>query len=228
MSEDMSGPLNGMPTGTSISAHVANTCVPAGERPNKTPIFITGVSDARAFLAWLRAFCPCVLTAQLKAEKFMVVPSTADGFRATVSALRFLDGEGGGGVSFHTSLPEDRCVRLLVKNLEKRIPESVVREELESLNIRVQEVMQLQSGRPDQGPAKDRPPPLTSLYLWREGPTCPECDRSPSSAVCGLRWSSTWHLRAHCNASAASALAIRSATAGMYPGASRVGLSPLW
>jgi hypothetical protein len=31
------------------------------------------------------------LTAQLKAEKLMVVPSTADGFRATVSALSSLD-----------------------------------------------------------------------------------------------------------------------------------------
>jgi hypothetical protein len=68
----------------------------------------------------------------------MVVPSTADGFRATVSALRSL---GGKGVSFQTfSLPEKRCVRLLVKNLGKGIPESVVREKLEALNIRVQGV----------------------------------------------------------------------------------------
>jgi hypothetical protein len=57
----------------------------------------------------------------------MVIPSTEDGFRAMVSALRSLDGEK--GVSFHTySLPEDRCVRLLVKNLGKRMPERVVRE----------------------------------------------------------------------------------------------------
>jgi hypothetical protein len=43
----------------------------------------------------------------------MVVPSTADGFRATVSALRSLDEME--GVSFYTfSLPEDRCVGLLV------------------------------------------------------------------------------------------------------------------
>jgi hypothetical protein len=42
----------------------------------------------------------------------MVVTSTADVFRAAVSALRSLDGE---GVSFHTfTPPEDRCVRLLV------------------------------------------------------------------------------------------------------------------
>ena len=40
-------------------------------------------------------------------------------------------------MSFHTSIPEGRCVRLLVKNLGKGMPESAVREELESLNIRV-------------------------------------------------------------------------------------------
>jgi hypothetical protein len=37
----------------------------------------------------------------------------------------------GEGVSFHTfTLPEDGCVRLLVKNLRRGIPESVVRQEL--------------------------------------------------------------------------------------------------
>jgi hypothetical protein len=140
--------MSGMHTGTTNTTHVAKTCVPSGERTNKTPIFITGVADTRAFLAWLRASCPCVLTAQLKAEKLIVVPSTADGFRAAVSTLRSLDERE--GVSFHTSLPEDRCMRLLVKNIGKRMPESVVREELESLNIRVQGVMQLRSDRRDQ------------------------------------------------------------------------------
>jgi hypothetical protein len=69
----------------------------------------------------------------------MVVPSTADGFRAVVSALRSLDG---GRCEFpHFTLPEDRCVRLLVKHLGRGMPERVVREELESLNFRVQGVM---------------------------------------------------------------------------------------
>jgi hypothetical protein len=84
----------------------------------------------------------------------MVVPSTADGFRATVSALQSLDGKG--GASFHTSLPDDRCVRLLVKNLGRRMPESVVREELEAVDIRVYGVTQLRSDRRDQDPAKGR------------------------------------------------------------------------
>ena len=44
-------------------------------------------------------------------------------------------------MSFHTfTLPEDRCARLLVKNLGRGMPESVVREELETLGIHVQGV----------------------------------------------------------------------------------------
>jgi hypothetical protein len=89
----------------------------------------------------------------------MVVPSTADGFRVVVRALRSHDGREGEGVSFHTfTLPEDCCVRHLVKNPGRDIPDSVVREELESLNIRVRRDTQLRSGRRDQDPAKERPP----------------------------------------------------------------------
>ena len=87
MSQDMSGPLSGTPAGTTFNAKVANTCAPAGERPNKTPIFISCVSDTRAFLAWLPSSCPSGLAAQQKGEKLMVVPSTADGSRAAVSSL---------------------------------------------------------------------------------------------------------------------------------------------
>jgi hypothetical protein len=67
-------------------------------------------------------------------------------------------------VSFHTfTLPEDRCARFLVKNLGRSMPESFVREELESLDIHVQGVTQLRSGRRDQDPAKDRP--LTPHFI---------------------------------------------------------------
>jgi hypothetical protein len=80
MSSDIFGPLSGTPIGTTENTHVASTCVTAGQRPNKTPIFISGVADTRAFLAWLRVSCPSDLTVQLKVEELMVVPSTADGF----------------------------------------------------------------------------------------------------------------------------------------------------
>jgi len=78
------------------------------------------VTDTRGFLAWLRASCQSGLTAQMKGEKLMLVPPTAEGFRATVSALLSLDGSK--DVSFHTfSLPEDRCVRLLIKDLGRHV-----------------------------------------------------------------------------------------------------------
>jgi hypothetical protein len=54
MSVYMSGPLSDMPNGTTNRAEVNNTCLPAVERPNNTPIFISGVRDTRAFLFWLR------------------------------------------------------------------------------------------------------------------------------------------------------------------------------
>ena len=47
-------------------------------------------------------------------------------------------------MSFHTfTLPEDRCARLLVKNLGRDMPDCVVREEVEYLGIHVQGVTQL-------------------------------------------------------------------------------------
>ena len=125
--------------------------------------------------------------AQLKAESLMDVPSTADGFQDAVSALRSLDGEE--GVSFHTfTPPEDRCVRLLVKKLGRGMPETVVWEELESLNICVQGVTQLHPSRRDQ----DRPHATTSSYLWREGLSCRRCHHSQNSAAWECRWSLTW------------------------------------
>jgi hypothetical protein len=72
----------------------------AGERINKSPTFFSVVDDTRALLAWLKKSYHCKLTAQLKAEKLVVVPVTADGFRDAVSALRSLDGKS--GESFHT------------------------------------------------------------------------------------------------------------------------------
>jgi hypothetical protein len=114
----------------------------------------------------------------------MVVPSTTDGFRSAVDALRSLDGKG--GESFHTfTLSEERCVRLLVKNLGRGMPESVVRGELESLIIRVQEVTQLRSRLRDQDPAKDRPPTPHFIISVARGP---EVSKVRSlTEICGLR-----------------------------------------
>ena len=93
MPPDLSEPLSDTPDGTTDHAHVANTCLPAGERPKRMPIFIAGVSDTRSFGALLRASCPKGLMAQLKSENLMVVPTTADCFRSAVSVLWSLDGK---------------------------------------------------------------------------------------------------------------------------------------
>jgi hypothetical protein len=68
------------------------------------------VKEIRKFLDWVRAKSG-KLAAQMRGEYLMLVPETADGFRATISALRSL-GERE-RVNFHTfSLPEYRCVHL--------------------------------------------------------------------------------------------------------------------
>jgi hypothetical protein len=46
----MSGLLSDMPDGATLNAQVYSTCLPTGERPKKTPIFISGFRDTRAFL----------------------------------------------------------------------------------------------------------------------------------------------------------------------------------
>ena len=80
-------------------------------------------------------------------------------------------------MTFHTySVPEDRCVRLLIKNLGKRMPEVVALQELGSLDIHVQGVMHLRFGHRDQDPAKDRHPIPTSLCLWCGARRCPRCE----------------------------------------------------
>jgi hypothetical protein len=67
----------------------------------------------------------------------MAIPSTAVRFRAAVCTL---DGKEGG---FHTVMvPKDRCVRLLQKEVRKRMPVNVVRE-MEYLNTRVEGFTQL-------------------------------------------------------------------------------------
>jgi hypothetical protein len=135
---------------------------PAAERHNKTPIYVSGVVDTRDFLSQIRASCPSGLTAQIKWEKLMLVPHTAEGFRATVSMLRSPDV--GGGMTFHTfSLPEDRCVRLLVRNLGRRMPEGIVKEELDNFGIRVQAILQLRSGR--RGQETSNAHPLTPHFI---------------------------------------------------------------
>ena len=50
------------------------------------------------------------------------------------------------------------------------MPESVVLEELRSMDIHVQGVTHLRSGRRDQDPAKDRPPTPNFIVSVTRGP----------------------------------------------------------
>jgi hypothetical protein len=85
------------------------------------------VINTRKLLEWFRAKSGSKHVTQMKGEILMLLPESADGFRATIGALRSLDVSD--GVSFHTfSLPEDSCVRLLLKNLGKLMPEAEIRE----------------------------------------------------------------------------------------------------
>jgi hypothetical protein len=73
----------------------------------------------------------------------------------------------------------------LVKNLGRGMPESVIWEELETLNISVQGVMQLRSGRRDKDSAKDGPPTPHFIISVARGP---EVSKVRSlTELCGLR-----------------------------------------
>jgi hypothetical protein len=115
-----------VPIGTTSTTAQLDKVVPPGERRNKTPVYVSGVKNTLKFLEWIRAKSESKLVAQIKGEILMLMSETADGFWAAIGALRPLNVSE--GVSFHTfSLPEDRCVRLLLKNLGKRMPEAEIR-----------------------------------------------------------------------------------------------------
>jgi hypothetical protein len=103
----------------------------------------------RIFLEFIRAKSASKLMAQMTGEILMLVPEISDCFRATIGALRS-HGAGKGVSSYTFSLPEDRCIRLLLKNLDKRMPEGEMKEKLEALHVNVQAVMQNRSTRRDQ------------------------------------------------------------------------------
>jgi len=74
-----------------------------------------------------------------------------------------------------------------MKNLGRNMPESIFREELESLNIRVQGVTQLRSGRRHSNHAKDHPSTPKDIVSLARGP---EVSKVRSLAeICGLRLS---------------------------------------
>jgi hypothetical protein len=145
--------LCGMADGITLSVHVYKKCATEGQFPNKSPTFTTVNSDTHTSLDWLLASCLSDLMAKHKAEIMTVVSSKPNNFEATVSAMRcrFSHSLSSGGLLCKAS----------GKNIGKRMSERVVLEELETLNIRLQEVMQLRPCRRHQHSAKNSPPILT-------------------------------------------------------------------
>jgi methyl coenzyme M reductase subunit C-like uncharacterized protein (methanogenesis marker protein 7) len=76
-------------------------------------------------------------------------------------------------------------VRLLLKNLGKRLPEAEIKEELEALHISVQAVMQLRSKRRDQDPEKDSP--LTPQFIVSVARGSEVAKVRSVTELCGLR-----------------------------------------
>ena len=145
----------------------------------------------------------------------MFVASTANGFRAVVRALRSLDGR---GCDFsHLHAPGGPLCSAPVENLGKGMPETVVWEELEALDIHFRAVMQLRLGRRDQDPAKERPfNPHFIVSVAQE----PEVSSVRSiTELFGLRVSVESYVtpKVPCNANAASASDKRSVTADSRP-----------
>jgi hypothetical protein len=117
----------------------------------------------------------------MQGNKLVLVPNTADCFRATVKVLRSMDPSE--GVAFYTySLPEDRCTRLLVKGLGKNMPEQ---DDMEELEIPVQLVLQLCLQRRDPDPAKDRFPTPHFIVMVAYGLLVSKMRALTS--LCGLR-----------------------------------------
>jgi hypothetical protein len=91
--------------------------------------------------------------AETKEEIPMLAPVTVNDFRATLGALLSLDESE--GVSFHIfSFPEDLCVRLFMKNINKRVLEAEIRGELVAMHVSMQAVMLFHSKRRDLNPKK--------------------------------------------------------------------------
>jgi hypothetical protein len=124
-----------MPDGATINAQVAtSSAAPIGERQNKTPIYVKRSDGHSRLPGMVTGLVSEWAVRSDEGGEAYACSRIAEGFRATVSALLSLDGNK--GVSFHAfSLPEDRCVRLVVKNLGRHVSEDDVREELESLGI---------------------------------------------------------------------------------------------
>ena len=221
MSRDIYGPVIDKMDGTTQHAQVDNTYLLAEETPYKTPIFISGVRDARTFLAWLRASFLGCLTAQQKAEILMVVPSTVKVFRTAVCDLPSQDG---GGCAFpHLHAPRGSLCAASGKEPGKEYALRASSERSWShwtfVSRESRSCVTAFVTRTQPKTAHSTP---TSFYRWLSVLSWPKYVQSPKSADCECPWRHKWRQKAQCNASVARASVKRSVTTDRLPGASRV------
>jgi hypothetical protein len=105
---------------------------------------------------------------------------------------------------------------VLLKKFGNRIYESVVQEDLESTNIRVQGPQNSDPAASTRTPLNTLPQTHTSMYMWREGQRCSGCDHSPRSEILKCWWNRTWRQRALRNECAVSNSDTRSVTAEIH------------
>lgn len=170
------GLLSGTPPGnTPTNDHMVVKVVPFA-------VQVEGAKDTRVFLAWLRSPCPKGISAHMKIERLLVVTETA--YNAAVSTLRSLHASKSMS-SYTFSVPEDRCVRFLFKTLDRRMHESLVREEFKVLEMCVQRFLKLLSGHRNHEPEKCFP--VIPHFIVSVVRTPEATNVRPLTQLCGLR-----------------------------------------
>lgn len=99
------------------------------QNENIPPIFINGVENFEALVKFLERLAgPKTFTIKSTINGVKVFPETIDTYRKVNAGLR------AEGADFHTfQLPQDRCPRIVLKNLHHGTPVSIIKEELQEM-----------------------------------------------------------------------------------------------
>lgn len=88
---------------------------------NPPPIFLNGVENYTELVEFLQSVCGQTFKLKSTTKNICIYPDTPASYRQIVSSLRTK------GADFHTfQLPQDRCPRVVIKNLHHSTPKSVI------------------------------------------------------------------------------------------------------
>lgn len=94
---------------------------------NPPPIFLNGVENYSALVEFLQSVCGETFKLKSTTKNICIYPDTPTAYRQLVSTLRTQ------GADFHTfQLTEDKCPRVVIKNLHYSTPKSVIVEGLKT------------------------------------------------------------------------------------------------